>query len=247
MAQNWPRFDQPGNLTLRIAAHLREMIETEQLAVGERLPSEREMARMLGVGRPALREAVKLLEASGQLVVHHGVGVFVSAEEPDRIRKSLAEQEGTLTDLFAMREVLEKAAAAWATERATPEQIETLTSILATEREARAEPTDFAHLAELNTEFHLQIVKIAGNRFLSRTVGILHEMIAEGMETTLLMPGRVERSLAEHQSILDAFTRRDPEAAGREIANHIRGARDAALERVRADAQASPPALTTLG
>ncbi|HET9719808.1 MAG TPA: FCD domain-containing protein [Solirubrobacteraceae bacterium] len=244
--QTWPRFDQPGNLTFRIAAHLREMIETEQLAVGERLPSEREMARMLGVGRPALREAVKLLEASGQLVVHHGVGVFVSADETDPMRITLAEHEGTLTDLFAMREVLERAAAAWATERATAGQIETLYSILELERQACEEPIDFKRLAELNTEFHLQIVAIAGNRFLSRTVGILHEMIAAGMETTLLLPGRVERSIQEHGAILEAMKANDPEAAGREIAEHIRGARDAALERVRTDALAPTDDLTPL-
>ena len=55
-----------GNLTDRIVVRIEELIANEKLAEGERLPAERDMARMLGVSRPALREAVKTLEARGR-------------------------------------------------------------------------------------------------------------------------------------------------------------------------------------
>lgn len=240
MLEPWTPIDKPGNLTVRIADHIRELIQTHQLSVGQRLPSEREMARLLGVSRPALREAVKLLEASGQLQVQHGVGNFIRAQPDDPLRAGLSEQEGTLTELFAMREVLEKAAAAWAAEAATGERIEMLESTLHKEELACQPPLDFERLAQLNASFHLQIVQMAGNRFLSRTVGVLHEMIAAGMETTLSIPGRVEQSMQEHRIILDAIRHRDSERAGQAIAAHIHGAREAALERVRATADQPP-------
>ncbi|MDA8291400.1 MAG: FCD domain-containing protein [Actinomycetota bacterium] len=236
----WTPIKEAGNLTDRIVARIEELITSNQLSEGERLPAERDMARMLGVSRPALREAVKTLEAHGRLFVRHGQGVFVRQDAPSAMRSRLANLELTLSELFAMREVLEVAAAGWAAESTAESEIGELEDILHAMDAARVEPIDFRHVGRLDAEFHLRIVEMARNRFLSQMVGVLQEMLAEGMETTLAVPGRLGQSRHDHDTLIDALRRHDAEAAREAARHHIAGSRRAALERVRAGSEELP-------
>lgn len=231
----WSPIKESGNLTERIVARIEQLVSHDHLEVGQRLPSEREMARLLGVSRAALREAVKTLEAHGQLVVRHGQGVFVGSGEAESVRSRLANLEVSLAELFAMRHVLEVPAAAWAASAATPEEIDGLLVALQAEDEARRPPIDFDRLGHLDARFHLLIVETAKNRFLHQTLGILQEMLDAGMETTLTVPGRLERSREDHRLLFEAIRDRDPEAARAAAASHIFGAREAAFARIRSD------------
>jgi GntR family transcriptional repressor for pyruvate dehydrogenase complex len=230
----WAPIKESGSLPERIAERIGTLIAEHQLAPGERLPSEREMSKMLGVSRPALREAVKILEAHGRLEVRHGQGVFIGSGRTDPVRAGLFGLEVSLAELYAMREVLEAPAAEWAASRATPEDVAMLAGALAAEEEARTDPIDFSRLGILDADFHLRIVQLAKNRFLSRTLGVLQEMLAAGMETTLTIPGRVGQARRDHRAIFEAISRNDPQAARAAVVAHIHGARDAALDRVRA-------------
>lgn len=64
-----------------IEAQFRELIAGGQAKSGDRLPSERVMAQALGVARPTLREAIRMLEFAGLLQVRPGAGTFVAAPE----------------------------------------------------------------------------------------------------------------------------------------------------------------------
>jgi GntR family transcriptional regulator, transcriptional repressor for pyruvate dehydrogenase complex len=228
----WTPVKEGGHLTDRIVARIESLITEERLKPGDRLPPEREMAHLLGVSRPALREAVKTLEARGQLVVRHGQGVFVDQSRQDAVRARLADLTVSLEELFAMREVLEGPAAAWAAAAIGPAKRDVLRGALEAEQAARRPPIDFDRLAGLDAAFHLSIVEVAENRFLHRTLGVLQEMLAAGMKTTLHVPGRLEASARDHQEIFQAISDGD-EAAAREAAErHIRGARDAARTQV---------------
>lgn len=232
----WDPIKQPGSLTDRIVDRIGELIDAEGLRAGQRLPAEREMARMLGVSRPAVREAVKVLEARGRLVVRHGQGVFVVRDAVDEVRQRLLTLEVSLNELFDMRLVLEEPSAAWASQRASADDIAELAEGLAAEEAARRSPIDFDALRRLDTAFHMQIVRMAKNRFLHQTLGVLQEMIGAGMETTLVIPGRVEVARSDHRRIFAAIAGHDAEGAVAAVHDHIAGARDAALERVRAEA-----------
>ena len=229
----WHPIKESGHLTEKIVARIEQIIEESQLTAGSRLPSERDLARLLGVSRPALREAVKTLEAHGRVAVRHGQGVFIVASADDVMRDRLAKQEISMTELYAMRNVLEAPAAGWAAANASEEDIERLRLALEAEEEARTNPTDFSRLAQLDSGFHLLIVEIARNRFLLQTVGILQEMMAAGMDTTLTVPGRLERSRQDHRAIFEAIRDHDVEAARVAASSHNIGAREAALLRVR--------------
>ncbi len=232
----WQPIKQPGSLTDRIVDRILELVHQQQVGPGERLPAEREMAQLLGVSRPALREAVKVLEARGVLVVRHGQGVFVAQTPETVVRERFASLELSVNELFEMRLVLEEPAAAWAAERATDADIERLAEALRSEEAARRPPIEFNRLRDLDAAFHMRIVEIAQNRYLQQTLGVLNEMLRAGMETTLLIPGRVERARRDHRRIFDAIVARDADRAVEAVRAHISGARDAALARIREEA-----------
>lgn len=234
MASNpsWAPIRQ-GNVSDLIAQRILEVIRSDELHPGDRLPPERELAAMLGVGRPSLREALRALKAQGRVNIRHGIGVFVADPAiTANLRSALHQDDLDIEELYDMREVLELPAAAWAAENGDPEKIQAVTdayqAITAASLEERV---DWKRLEELDAAFHLRIVEAAGNRFLVSTQGVLQDILIEGMETTLRVPGRLEKSRRDHKRILDAIVAGDPVAARRAARAHIDGARQAALHR----------------
>lgn len=231
----WQSVAPVGTISDRIAQQILKLIGTEEIKPGDRLPSERELAVLLGVSRPSVREAVKALEAHGRLKVRHGQGVFV-AEPPSEkeLRAALAQEELSLGELYAMREVLEVPAAGWAASASDEKRIAAAAAALADmDRAIGATPTDFARLQARDSAFHMRMVEAAGNRFLEQTLGVLQEMLATSMETTLRLPGRLEKSRVEHERILDAVRRGDSAAARTAARQHIRSAQRAARLRLQ--------------
>jgi GntR family transcriptional repressor for pyruvate dehydrogenase complex len=232
-SQLWAPLRQ-GSVSDLIARRILEVISSDQLRPGDRLPPERELAAMLGTSRPSLREALRSLKAQGHVEIRHGSGVFVADPATTRtLRQALLAEEMSLTELFDMREVLELPAAAWAARHQDADRLGRVRDAYQTLMTASAEAeVDWARMQELDAAFHMRIVEAAGNRFLTRTLGVLQEILARGMETTLRIPGRLQRSRTEHERILDALVAGDPVAARRAASAHIQGARKAALARL---------------
>lgn len=228
-----------GSVSDLIAHRILDVISSGRLRPGDRLPPERELAGMLGTSRPSLREALRSLKEQGHVEIRHGAGVFVADPATTRtLREALLNEEMSLTELFDMREVLELPAAAWAAAHQDSAKLERVREAFDMLMAASHEPDiDWRRLQELDATFHMRIVEAAGNRFLVRTLGVLHEILARGMETTLQIPGRLEKSRPEHERILNALMAGDPVAARRAVGAHIRGARKAALDRVQEQVQ----------
>lgn len=222
-----------GSVSDLIAQRILEVIRSDELRPGDRLPPERELAAMLGVGRPALREALRALKAQGRINIRHGIGVFVADPAVTaNLRSAFHRDDLDVEELYDMREVLELPAAAWAAENRDPEKLDAVAKAYeAITAASLEENVDWVRLEELDAAFHLRIVEAAGNRFLVSTQGVLQEILIEGMETTLRAPGRLEKSRRDHKRILDAILAGDPVAARRAARAHIEGARKAALER----------------
>lgn len=92
-------------------------------AKGDRLPTERDLAREFGVSRTVVRDTVKTLAGRGILRVKHGVGIFVSVHSSANWDKESL-QGAALTDLFEIRKVLESEGAVWAAQRGKPHHVE---------------------------------------------------------------------------------------------------------------------------
>ncbi|MBM3719727.1 MAG: FadR family transcriptional regulator [Actinobacteria bacterium] len=204
-------------------------IERAGLLPGARLESERELAKILEISRPSLREAIQVLQAQGRILVKHGVGVFVLDDATgERFKGAYLSQRANIEELFQMREILEAPAVEWAAERHTSEQLAEMNQALLRLSEALTEnPVDFEKVRELDMDFHLVIVRSASNRFLNQTLGTLQEIMRNSMENTLKLPGRIDESEAEHRIILEAIANRDPIKARLMIIQHIHNARDA--------------------
>lgn len=233
----WQRVNESGSVSQRIVTQIEQLLDSGNLKPGDRLPTERDLAQLVGASRPSVREAVRILQAQGRLDVKHGLGVFVvePPATPD-LGAALNSPELDIDELFSMREVLEVPAASWAAERITEAEVESLRRILDDLDAAfDTDPADFQQLARLDAAFHLTIADIADNRFLRQTSHVLHDILISGMKSTLLIPGRREKSRAQHERILDALAANDPGAAGRAARTHIRSAHRAALARLAAE------------
>mgnify|MGYP003582651209 CR=1 FL=1 len=174
---------------------------------------EVDVAKLIGMGRTPVREALKRLEDECLLTHQPRLGLVVT-----RI-----DQKG-VTELYSMREVLEGAAAEFAARRATDAEIDNMESILAEESAADADPV------ALNLMFHDAIYGAAHNQYLIRSLRAVTDTTFLLGRSTLQSKDRAEKALQEHRQILTAIRNRDPEAASQAAKHHIR---QAFLERLK--------------
>ena len=228
MSSHTPVVSNPPRLQGQVRLLL-EHIESQGLQGGDRLEPERELAKILGISRPSLREAIQILQVQGRLRVKHGIGIFILDQaDGEKLRESLRTAQHRIEELFQMREILEAPAVEWAAERRSEEQLAEMKLAARALNEVIArKPVDFENLRRLDMEFHLTIVRSAQNQFLNQTLGTLQEIMFHSMDNTLKLPGRVDSSEHEHGMILDAIEKRDSIAARLMIIQHIHNARDA--------------------
>jgi len=204
----------PRTNTQSLAAYneIKRRILSGEFAVEDRL-REINVAQLLGVGRTPVREALQRLADEGLLTHEPRRGLVVT-----RI-----DQRG-VTELYAMREVLEAAAAEFAARHATDAEIDNMEAILNDERQPGADAV------ALNLAFHQAIYAAAHNRHLIRSLGALTDTTYLLGRSTLAAEERAARANEEHAAIVAAIRKRDPQAAGSAARNHIRLAY---LERLR--------------
>jgi DNA-binding GntR family transcriptional regulator len=181
-------------------------IEDGTLPPGSRL-RETDLALQFGISRTPVREALKRLEAQGLVShqVHHGAVV--------------AELDySEITELYALREVLEGTAARLAAAHATGAEIEILERMIAHDRSLLNDPKE---LSRRNKLFHRQIHQSSRNRFLSLMLENMRTSLLLLHGTTLVAPNRAQQSLEEHQAIVDALAKHDPSEAEAKARQHI--------------------------
>ena len=206
-----------------IIEQVRDLIASGRLRPGDRLPAERELARTFGVGRSAVREAIRAMESLGLIEARPGEGTFLSASPGsharDPVAASLYQAWNTQRQLFEVRRVLEPGLAALAARRATAEQIEKMRTVLdAQETEIRAGGSGMKE----DTSFHYLVAEAAGNEILLRIVDSLMNLVQKTRAASLQRGDRPAQSLKRHRAILNAMQARNPAAAERRMREHIR-------------------------
>jgi GntR family transcriptional regulator, transcriptional repressor for pyruvate dehydrogenase complex len=255
IAEQFPVFRQEALYT-RIAKHVRELIETRQLQPGERLPAERELARMLGVSRVPIREAMRTLAAQGLVEIRRGQGMFVASDAVDatvdQLTNALLKQRDLLAELFAVRRLLEPASAQWAATRASPDEIAGLERLVdEIAREGEKDPPDYDTIGEHDARLHVELAAASGNRVLVRIMQAIQDLHREQLETTLRYRDRVHETIKDHRRIVRAIAAADPVEARSAMVDHLASGEAAAMAGIEGDdAQAdsdldSPTASTT--
>lgn len=202
------------SLTRLIAEELKTAVITGKLAPGERLSEER-LASSLNVGRVPLREALRRLEAEGYVT-------FLSNQE-------VAVSKPTMEDLqeyYAIASALEGLAARLAVERAGPEELSRLRELHQLLREAYQE-RDLGRYYEANGNFHHFIAEIAKNERLYRLIEQMRQEIQKTRILSLHLPQRLDYSMREHDQILDAFLKKNPELAEAMVVRHLKNQMEA--------------------
>jgi GntR family transcriptional repressor for pyruvate dehydrogenase complex len=206
-----------------IVDQIRQLIINGTWAPGQRLPSERELAEMLSVGRTSVREALRILEAIGFIEIRAGNGSYVkeSIAVPSRLHKlaGLIQEDEYIVDLMEAREMIESQIAFVAAESATRKDIADLEAIV--DRQA-ASIEDEEGLVRENITFHLRLTQATGNRVLIELQQIFFQLSRKTIAELFRVPGRPQESLQQHRAILQAVKLHHPVDAHRLMLKHLR-------------------------
>jgi len=199
-----------------------ERLILKKLQPGDKLPSERELAEMLGVSRSSIRDAIRSLELMGLVEPRQGAGTIVcevSAESlVNPLSNLLVRQQQQVSELLDFRKMLEPPLAARAATHASDEEVAEMEEIL----RRQEEKLRLGRLAiEEDSEFHYSVAMASGNSVVLKVLDILMDLLRETRERSLQLDGRPAKSLAGHRRILAAIKRHDGEAAKAAMRRHI--------------------------
>jgi len=220
----------------QLADRLLDYVEVTGLAVGERLPAERDLAVALQVSRASVRQATVALEVRGILEVRHGDGIYLRSTpgDPGRLMELMTRRH-RLPEILEAREALETQLATLAAARRTGDDIGAMAKAL----DAMAADIAAGGLGEEGDRlFHEAVTAAARSTLLAEFMAALAVPIAETRRSSLGEPGRPPRSLHAHQRILEAIQRADGPGAGRAMRRHVKMVADIGLLRWSA---AGPP------
>jgi GntR family transcriptional regulator, transcriptional repressor for pyruvate dehydrogenase complex len=234
------------NLAQGIVAFITEQLHNGSLNPGDKLPTESEIMRSQAVSRTVVREAISHLQAAGLVETRHGIGTFVLAPPPASAVGIDPATIVTMHDVLAILELrisLETEAAGLAAVRRTEAQLDGIRDVLG----------DFLRAAEaggetvgLDVQFHLKIAEASGNRYF---FDILHHLGTNIIPRARLNSAKLlqddparymDRVCREHQDIVDAISRHDPESARAAMRIHLSNSRER-LRRAQELIEAAKP------
>lgn len=220
----------PGIKRRKLSDDIRDIllqrIQGGELEPGDLMPSERELMQVHNVGRPAIREAMQSLQAAGLVVIRHGGRARVA--EPslsgmidqlaDTMRHLLAHSPASLEQLKEARIVFEVEMARTAARKCSASDARRLKNVLDAQEVAR---DDLETFVMRDGEFHREIAAISGNPIFSALGSSLFQWLTDFYRGAVSVPGLEKLTLDEHGEIYSAIEARDPERAGKAMADHL--------------------------
>jgi GntR family transcriptional repressor for pyruvate dehydrogenase complex len=208
-----------------IVQQIKDQIKKGILKPGEKLPSERKLADLLGVSRSSIREAIQALAFSGYLEVNQGKGTYIleMATKYDEVANFFSEFSNYSLDyLMEARIMLESEFARLAALNASQEEIDVIEKIF----NEIAKSNDLNSFVVKDLEFHLTIAKATHNPFMYGLMKIIGEMLYK--ETNRII-GRSrytrENTIETTRDLVQAIKQRDAEKAKELMGEHIRNIR----------------------
>ena len=196
----------PKPLYVEVAELIRQRIYSRELEPGSWI-DEMKMAEAFGISRTPLREALKVLAAEGLVTMKVRRGAYVTEVS-----------EKDLRDVYHLLSLLESDAAATVAEQATEAQLQQLQQL---HQALEAAVADADQFFRVNEAFHMQLLALCDNRFLSQVVADLRKVMKLNRHQSLFKRGRIEDSLQEHAAIVQALAQRNPGAARQAMHTHF--------------------------
>jgi GntR family transcriptional repressor for pyruvate dehydrogenase complex len=206
-----------------IISEIVQHVKSGELKPGDKLPTEREMSLMFGVGRSSIREAIKGLVLSGYLESSQGKGTFIRKDIPvndlnlTNFQNALAAEQ--IIELMELREILECNAVKLAAERASSEDIRRMHEALERMQTCKA---DIKKFYDPDFDFHVAIAKATHNEMIcemmKRIVGKSHEYYEKFMPDRLCPP---EQAILTARQIVSCIENGEAEKASRYMKAHL--------------------------
>lgn len=198
-------------------------IKSGELKPGSKLPTERDMSQMFGVGRSSIREATKALVLSGYLESSQGKGTFIRKDLPvsdmtlSNLRHALVAEQ--IIELMELREILECNAVKLAAKRANPEDLRRIREALERMQACKA---DIKRFYDPDFDFHVAIAEATHNEMICETMKQIIEKSHESYEK--FMPDRLcppEQAILTARQIASCIEAGEAEEASRCMKAHL--------------------------
>ena len=216
----------PVRLYENVIEQIMDLIKSNELKPGDKLPPERELAEKLSISRGSLREAFRVLESKGLIKSKPGGGRSIR-----EIRKNghnnteniiLSLEKSSILELLEAREIFEVKIVELAARRATAEDIELIEKAL---DKMNKEEISNDKKIESDTEFHLTIARASRNFVFVNIMQLHLDLLKETREKTWKIPGRREEQQEEHQAIFQAIKEHNGKKANEAMLRHLRSIR----------------------
>lgn len=210
----------------QVSEQLERRIRDESLAPGQELPSERELMKEFGVGRPAVREALFHLQKMGLVELRSGARARVCAPSPGAVVSSLA---GSARYLLSApqgmrhfqdaRAFFESGLAREAARVASPGDIERLGAAL---EQNRLSINDLRRFEQTDVAFHYVIATIPNNPIYTALHKAIFEWLLDQRHISLSHPGQNHIAYEAHRAIFEAVAAHDPDRAEKVMREHLK-------------------------
>ncbi len=200
-------------------------IRKGQYRAGDRLPTERELAEQLGVGRTSVREGLRFLEKLGILEIRQGTGTVVRSLSLGKVFEHLVPVQTIIDlpdrdvrDIMHVRRILEAESVQLAARHATERQLARLEELLDGMAASLKNPRDYL---EMDLEFHVVVAKASSNPVLAQLINLIRDIYTRYFEIVLRDPEMNKTSLGFHRRLYAALRDHDADAARQHILAHL--------------------------
>jgi len=210
------------SVSLEAAEAIKALIVAGELTSGDALPPERHLAAMLGISRPSVREALRVLTAMNVVEPRHGGGTYITSLDPRLLARPinflLQVEPRTFLHLFEVRQVLEVSAARLAAPKMTDEMATELQNLADEAAAALSHPVRYS---ELDFELHTKIIEATGNPIYLSLYESISDLLLESRRRTARIAAVRRQAHEDHLRIVAALAARDPDAAGSAMHDHL--------------------------
>lgn len=213
-----------GNAFEETVERLLTVIKLGVVAPGDKFPSERDLAGLLGVSRITLREAIRALQQAGYVESRRGRfgGTFVThswpAPDPAEVRRNALEDLDRLTDALTFRMAVETGAAQVLAQAGGGWDRDVLLSRLAGVN--NASPGDYRRL---DTLFHLAIAELTGSASLAAACADVRMRLNDLLNAIPVLQHNIDHTAQQHAAIVEAILANDADRASSAVAEHLDG------------------------
>ena len=208
-----------------IVDQIKQLIRDGKLKPGDRLPNERDLCQELGVSRVTVREALRVLEATGLIQVRLGAhgGSFLTSPSVELVGENLAHlltlSPVTASAATEARQIFELGLLPLVFERATPEDIAALRNLVA---EARAAEAEGVYSTDMSAAFHVRLAACTHNPAIEALMHSFHgPLISSLREAKSVAPNMGIKGIEEHSDIIDAIEKGDLGRAQAVLTQHL--------------------------